>query len=168
MIYFKKMSATKFNSVAGYVVATAVADAVLAISNPASAGPKLFFYFNSHITFNSTTERTAATSIPHGPALLDRQRMPAHRRCRAGRRHGGDAGDPDGRSWRDGDDNGGLRPLVKAVTTTSGWHILRIPHFAGSSVHADRAVRRPLPKNTAWRARPLPPQPSERFSRLVK
>ena len=47
---------------------------------------------------------------------------------------------PDGLTWRDDDGNGSLRPLIKAITTTRGWHILRLSHFAGQSVNADFTV----------------------------
>ncbi|MCI0599123.1 MAG: hypothetical protein L0Y50_05705 [Beijerinckiaceae bacterium] len=48
---------------------------------------------------------------------------------------------PDGRSWRDDDSAGGLRPRINAVTTKKGWHILRLSHFFGDAVNADFTVR---------------------------
>ena len=44
---------------------------------------------------------------------------------------------PSGRVWQDDDSNGALRPRIRAITVTRGWHILILSSFSGASVNAD-------------------------------
>jgi hypothetical protein len=44
---------------------------------------------------------------------------------------------PSGLLWQDDDSNGGLRPLIKAITDARGWYVLILSHFSGASTNAD-------------------------------
>lgn len=122
--------------------ASAVFCAVLAMNGPASAGPKLFAYSGSGITFNGTTETTANGNVD--PFVVEL--FSSGNECLrvAVTAQGTDLEAtlvaPDGRTWRDDDGNGSLRPLVKAITTKRGWHILRLSRFDGGAVNADFTV----------------------------
>jgi hypothetical protein len=121
---------------AATILSTALASA------PALAGPKLFAYLGSSITFNGTTETTANDNVD--PFVVEL--FSAGRECLriAVTAQGTDLEAtlvaPDGITWRDDDGGGSLRPLIKAITTVRGWHILRLSHFAGQAVNADFTV----------------------------
>jgi hypothetical protein len=121
------------------LLAGLVCGATLAASSSAFAGPKLFAYFNSSFTANGTTETTTAGNVdPFNVEVF----AGANECLRiAVTAQGTDLEAtlvaPDGRTWRDDDSNGSLRPLVKAITTTRGWHILRLSHYSASAVNAD-------------------------------
>jgi len=112
------------------------------VSAPAVAGPKLFAYLGTTMTFNGTTETTANNNVD--PFVVEL--FSAGHECLriAVTAQGTDLEAtlvaPDGLTWRDDDGNGSLRPLIKAITTTRGWHILRLSHFAGQAVNADFTV----------------------------
>ena len=125
----------------GQACAAAIFSTAVAAS-PAFAGPKLFAYFGDSITFNGTTETTANGNVdPFNVELFS-----AGNECLriAVTAQGADLEatlvSPDGLTWRDDDGNGSLRPLIKAITTVRGWHILRLSHFAGEAVNADFTV----------------------------
>lgn len=66
--------------------------------------------------------------------------------------------EPGGRIWKDDDGGPGTQPLIKAITSKKGWHILTLSHFNGAAVNADFAVtiQRLAPTNAAC-AGPTPP-----------
>jgi hypothetical protein len=125
----------------GQACAAAIVGTALA-SAPAFAGPKLFAYLGSTMTFNGTTETTANNNVD--PFVVEL--FSAGQECLriAVTAQGTDLEAtlvaPDGVTWRDDDSGGSLRPLIKAITTTRGWHILRLSHFAGQAVNADFTV----------------------------
>jgi hypothetical protein len=116
-----------------------VCSAAVAATSPAFAGPKLFAYLNNSFVANGTTETNAFGNVdPFVVELfsagdeclriaVNQQEVDLEATLVA----------PDGRTWRDDDSNGSTRPLIKALTTKRGWHILRVSHFLGSSVHSD-------------------------------
>jgi hypothetical protein len=114
----------------------------MALSNPAWAGPKLFAYLNNSITFNGTTETTVNGNVdPFNVELFS-----AGNEClrilvtAQGTDLEATLVAPDGRTWQDDDSGGSLRPFIKAITTTRGWHILRLSSFSGAAVNADFTV----------------------------
>ena len=122
--------------------ASALALAVFGLglaSAPAVAGPKIFSFFGSTMTINGTTETTANGNVD--PFMVEV--FAGANECLriAVTFQGADLEatlvSPDGRTWRDDDSGGGNRPLVKAITVSRGWHVLRISHFAGSAVNSD-------------------------------
>lgn len=123
--------------------ASLVLGAAIAMTGPASAGSKLVPFFGSVMTFNGTTETTANNNVD--PFVV--QLFSAGNECLriAVTSQGTDLEatlvSPDGRTWRDDDGNGSLRPLVKAITVTRGWHILRLSHYNGAAVNADFTVQ---------------------------
>jgi hypothetical protein len=125
----------------GSACAAAIIGTALA-SAPALAGPKLFAYLGTTMTFNGTTETTNNGNVD--PFVVEL--FSAGHECLriAVTAQGADLEAtlvaPDGLTWRDDDGNGSLRPLIKAITTTRGWHILRLSQFAGQSVNADFTV----------------------------
>jgi len=119
--------------------AAALLAATVGASAPAMAGPKLFAAFNSSITINGTTETTANGNVD--PFLIElfanandclRIAVTTQQTDLEATLVG-----PNGATWKDDDGGGNNLPLIKAQTVTRGWHILRISHFAGSSVNAD-------------------------------
>lgn len=136
----KKLSTTQ-----RILSATAICGAILATSAPALAGPKLFAYFgDAGITFNGTTEVDGGSTGNVDPFVVEL--FSTGNECLKIQvtQQGADLEatlvSPDGRTWRD-DDSGGLnRPLIKAITTKRGWHILRLSHYNGAGVHADFTV----------------------------
>jgi hypothetical protein len=116
-----------------------VCSAAFATTSPAFAGPKLFAYLNNSFIANGTTETNAAGNVDPFTVELFSAGNECLRIAVNNQETDLEATlvAPDGRTWRDDDGNGSLRPLVKAITTTRGWHILRISNFSGASVNAD-------------------------------
>ena len=142
------------------LLAGLVCGASLAASQSAFAGPKLFSYLNGSFVANGTTETTANGNVD--PFTIEV--FSAGNECLRIAVTAQEADleatlvAPDGRSWRDDDSNGSNRPLVKAITSKRGWHILRVSHFVGSAVNADFTfeVRR-LPSTSSLCASPTAP-----------
>jgi hypothetical protein len=140
--------------------AAAVLGAALAASSPALAGPKLFAYAGSSITFNGTTETTPNGNVD--PFVVEL--FSAGDEClrilvtAQGADLEATLVAPDGLTWRDDDSGGNLRPQIIAITTVRGWHILRLSHFAGQAVNADfTAMVARLPSNNAVCSSPTQP-----------
>jgi len=121
------------------VLAASVLGIALVAGAPAMAGPKLFAFSNTTMTINGTTETTANGNVD--PFVIELFANANECLRIAVTFQGQDLEatlvGPDGRTWRDDDSGGSNRPLLKAITVTRGWHILRISHFAGSSVNSD-------------------------------
>lgn len=121
-----------------------IATSVIAIlaatcASSAWAGEHVFANFGQTITLNGTVE--SDNSANADPFTL--QVFSAGNECLriAVTSQGTDLEatlvGPSGRVWQDDDSNGSLRPLIKAITVTRGWHSLSLSHFAGTAVHAD-------------------------------
>jgi hypothetical protein len=121
------------------LLAGLVCGATLAASSSAFAGPKLFAYLNGSFTANGTTETTANGNVDPFNIEVFSAGNECLRIAVTAQQTDLEATlvAPDGRTWRDDDSNGSLRPLVKAITTKRGWHILRVSNFVGSAVNAD-------------------------------
>lgn len=108
----------------------------VALSGPASAGPKLFAFANSSITFNGTVEANAAGNTD--PFLIEV--FSAGNECLrfAVSTQGSDLEArltaPNGAHWRDDDGGGSLRPLIKAITPQRGWYVLSVSTFNGAPI----------------------------------
>jgi len=130
------------------------------VSNPASAGSKLVAFFGTPMVFNGTTETTSNSNVD--PFVVEL--FSAGNEClrvfvtSQGTDLEATLVSPDGRTWRDDDGGGSLRPFIKAITVKRGWHILRLSHFAGNAVNADFTVQvlRVASTNSAC-ASPTPP-----------
>jgi hypothetical protein len=113
--------------------------AATCVSNSAWAGEHVFANFGQTITLNGTVE--SDNSANADPFTL--QVFSAGNECLriAVTSQGTDLEatlvGPSGRVWQDDDGNGSLRPLIKAITVTRGWHSLSLSNFAGTAVHAD-------------------------------
>jgi len=44
---------------------------------------------------------------------------------------------PDGGMWRDDDSGGGMKPLIKAETSTAGWCTLQVCGWAAAALFTD-------------------------------
>jgi hypothetical protein len=119
--------------------AAAILSTALAASGPALAGSKLFASSGSSITFNGSVEANSNGNVD--PFVVELFSTGNECLRLAVTDQGADLEAtlvaPDGLVWRDDDSGGSLRPLVKAITTVRGWHILRLSHFAGEAVNAD-------------------------------
>jgi hypothetical protein len=121
--------------------AVAIASGILAtaVAMPAWAGEHVFAAFGSTITLNGTVESDNASNAD--PFTLQVFSTGSECLVIAVTSQQADLEatlvGPSGRVWQDDDGNGSLRPLIKALTVTRGWHSLTVSHFAGTAVHAD-------------------------------
>ncbi|SFK10727.1 hypothetical protein [Methylocapsa palsarum] len=120
----------------------AILGTAFGLSGTAQAGPKIFAYLGQTITFNGTVDNPSNNVDPFTVELFSTGNECLRIAVTA---QGGDLEGtlvaPDGRVWQDDDGNGSLRPLIKAITTKRGWHILRLSSFNGSSIYADFTVQ---------------------------
>lgn len=106
------------------------------LSGSAFAGPKLFAFSNSSVTFNGTVEaNSAGNTDPFAIEVfsagneclrfaISSQGSDLEARLTA----------PNGAHWRDDDSNGSLRPLIKAITPQRGWYVLSVSSFNGAPI----------------------------------
>ncbi|MCI0468307.1 MAG: hypothetical protein L0Y57_15125 [Beijerinckiaceae bacterium] len=137
----------------------AVLFAVLTVNGEALAGPKITVLTGTTTELNGTVETSAAGSGNADPFVIETLSQGNECLQILVTFQGADLEAtliaPDGRSWRDDDSAGGLRPRINAVTTKKGWHILRVSHFFGDAVNADFTVR--ITRNAAAFCNPATP-----------
>lgn len=141
------------------LICSAVAAAAFA-SSPALAGSKIFSSGNTLATVNGSIETNSNQN--RDPFVA--QVFSLGNECLriAVTSQGTDTEAtlvaPDGSIWQNDDGNGGLRPLIKAITNLRGWYPLTIHSWNGSNVNADFTftVQR-LPTTDALCAAPTGP-----------
>ncbi|MCI0599124.1 MAG: hypothetical protein L0Y50_05710 [Beijerinckiaceae bacterium] len=141
-----------------YGLAGAVAlSAALLANGSAFAGPKVFAFSGSTLEFGGSVDTTASGNAD--PFFIETFSQGSECLQILVKEQNADLEatlvSPDGATWRDDNSAGGNRPLINAVTTRRGWHILRLSHFNGNPVNAFFTVA--ITRNVASVCNPVTP-----------